>query len=518
MTDILEETSGRSGARRSRQRGKKAARASARQIDYHNLSNPFPPINIVSDDQAAAIHDTALRALEELGMKVLLPEARDLFRKAGARLEGDMVFLGRELVEEAIRTAPKSYTMRAGVPEKDLTFELGRLIFLMGAGCPHATDLVRGRRPGLLRDYEELVRIADHYDVIQTHGPFVEPQDVPINVRHYALTRPQLVTSNKVPFMFSRGTPQSEDIFEMIRIARGLSREEFEAEPRTHTIVNTNSPRQLDIPMAQGLIDMARAGQMTIITPFTLMGAMAPVSVAGAATLSHAEAMAAITLTQVAKPGAPILYGTFTSNVDMKSGAPAFGTPENVKASLLVGQLARKLGLPWRCAAGSAANVSDVQAAHETEMSAWGSVLAGATMVVHAAGWLEGGLSISYEKVVTDMEMCQTFAELCAKTIADDAEIGFEALKEVQPGGHFFAAQHTMERYETVFYEPMVADWSNFGSWTENGSIDASTRATKIWQDIVAQEPKCYLAEDRLEELDAFIAKRKEAGGAAPVS
>ena len=235
-------------------------------------------------------------------------------------------------------------------------------------------------------------------------------------------------------------------------------------------------------------------------------------------TLSHAEALAAITLNQLARPGAPVCYGTFTSNVDMKSGAPAFGTPEHFTASLCAGQLARLLDLPWRCASGSAANIADAQAANETQFGLWGCLLGGATIIVHAAGWMEGGLTVSYEKLVTDAEVLQMVAELCAETSADDGEIGFDALKEVQPGGHFFAAGHTMERYRTAFYEPFVHDWSNFGTWSERGARDASVRATDIWQTIVADGSKIDLDETRAGELCAFIERRTAEGGAQPES
>ena len=271
--------------------------------------------------------------------------------------------------------------------------------------------------------------------------------------------------------------------------------------------------------MARGIIDFARNGQPSIITPFCLMGAMAPVTVAGAVTLSHAEALAAIVLGQLAKPGAPMLYGAFASNVDMKSGAPAFGTPEQFNASLASGQMARFLGLPWRNAAGCAANANDSQAAHETQMSTWGAVQAGATVVIHAAGWIEGGLTVSCAKFITDMEMVQIIAELCAGSPSEDDDIAFDALAEVQPGGHFFACAHTMERYSTAFYEPMVADWSNFGTWTERGSEDATTRATRIWQELLdTHQPPPSVTPEKVSRLEDFIRQRTEAGGAAPDS
>ncbi|MEL6959529.1 MAG: trimethylamine methyltransferase family protein [Pseudomonadota bacterium] len=504
----------------SRRQGRKARGAAevARKVNYKTLRNPFPPLNAFPDDRIDAIHDAALDVLGRLGIKVLLPEARDLFAKAGARVDGEMVYLPTVLVEDHVAMAPKSILLKGGSPDRDVTLELGSLIFQPGAGCPHCTDLERGRRPGSINDFNELIQLTHHFDALHMIPPLVEPQDVPMNLRHYAMMRGQLVNSDKIPFIFSRGTPQVRESFEMLRAFRGVTETEFAENAYSYTIINTNSPRQLDIPMAQGIIDFARAGQVSIITPFTLMGAMAPITVAGALTLSHAEAMAAITLGQIAKPGAPMTYGTFTSNVDMKTGAPAFGTPEQVKASLGAGQLARKLGLPWRCAAGSAANINDAQAAHETQISGWGAFLAGATVIIHSAGWLEGGLTVSYEKLITDMDMVQTFAELCAETDADDDAIALSALAEVEPGGHFFGAAHTMDRYQTAFYDPVGMDWSNIGTWTERGAEDANTRATAIWKGILRDFTPPAAPVGAVDTLDAFIAERSTAGGAAPES
>jgi len=270
--------------------------------------------------------------------------------------------------------------------------------------------------------------------------------------------------------------------------------------------------------MAQGIIDFARNGQLTIITPFCLAGAMAPITIAGALTLQHAEALAGITLAQLAHPGAPVLYGSFLSNVDMKSGSPAFGTPAHLQATLGAGQLARHIGLPWRAGAGTAANVVDAQAAWETQFSLWASVLAGATVCVHAAGWLEGGLTNSYEKCIADIEMLQMFAELCTPPDDSVEAIGYEAIAEVAPGGHFFAAAHTMARYRTAFYEPLIADVSNFGTWTENGSLTATERARAKWRQVLAEFTPPQTAVDCAGWIDEFIARRTEQGGAPPVT
>jgi trimethylamine--corrinoid protein Co-methyltransferase len=508
------------GRKRRRRGSRPDAGGGIRQTNYSNLRLPFAPIDVVSADHISAIHDAALQVLQELGIKVLLPEALTIFRRAGVLVDdtSEMVRIGSDVVETALASAPRSISLLAGARHRDLTLELGTLAIQPGAGAPHATDLLRGRRPGSLRDLRELLQLTQHFDVLHMLPPLVEPQDIAPHLRHYAMTEAQLTVSDKFPFVFSRGTAQANDCFEMIRDFRGLTDDAFHDSAHCYTIINTNSPRQLDIPMAQGLIDFARAGQLSIVTPFTLMGAMAPITVAGALTLSHAEALAAITLTQLARPGAPVTYGTFTSNVDMKSGAPAFGTPEQVKASLLAGQLARHIGLPWRNAAGSAANINDAQAAHETQMSAWGAFLAGSTIMIHGAGWLEGGLSVSYEKLITDVEMLQVLAELCSPLNEDKDEIALDALRDVQPGGHFFATAHTMARYQSAFYEPLVADWSNFGTWSERGGLDASQRATAIWQQIINDASGPPVDGDKVAAMQDFIDRRTSQGGAPAVS
>ncbi|MEP4198701.1 MAG: trimethylamine methyltransferase family protein [Aliishimia sp.] len=506
-----------------RRRGRKAdaKRLSARRVNYSQLRNPFPPMDVFSADQIADMHATALRMLQELGIKTLLPEARAIFKAAGARVDEDtqMVYLGPEIVEAALSTAPKSIHARAATPDKDVLLELGTLNFQPGAGAPHATDLERGRRPGTARDFRELTRITQAFDVLHMMPPLVEPQDVEPHLRHYFTMQCQLSESDKLPFVYSRGTPQVEQSFEILRDFRGLSDADFAADPHCYTIINTNSPRTLDIPMARGLIDFARHGQVSIVTPFTLMGAMAPITVAGAITLSHAEALAAITLVQLTKSGAPVCYGTFTSNVDMKSGAPAFGTPSHFQASLAAGQLARFIRLPWRCAAGSASNLNDVQAANENQFGLWGCLMAGATVVIHAAGWVEGGLSVSYEKLITDLEVLNMVADLCAGAQAGPDEIGYDtALSHVPPSGHFFAAPQTMERYQSEFYEPIVHDYANFGTWTERGAQDASTRATAVWKEIVNAGPGHTPDGDKLEAMRQYIENRTQEGGAPPES
>ncbi len=495
--------------------GRRGHRPAARKVDYSRLRHPFPPQAIFSEDEVAMLHDAALRVLEELGLKILHPEARALLKAAGAHVdeEAETVRLGRDIVAEALAVAPKRIRLRAANPARERDYAEGELLFSAGAGCPNASDLVRGRRPGSLRDYEEALILQQSFDAIHKHGPSAEPQDVPAPLRHYALMKGQLTLGDKPMFVYARGRGQVAESFEMIRLGLDLSEDDWGDGAWATTVINTNSPRQLDVPMAEGIIDFARAGQMSIITPFCLMGAMAPITVGGALTLQHAEALAAIALAQVARPGAPVSYGGFGSNVHMKSGAPAFGTPEHIRMQLGSGQLARLIGLPWRSAAGSAGNAADAQGATENLMGLWGAILSGATLCIHSAGWLEGGLSFGYEKFVCDMEAVESLAELCLPFEVDTA---FDAIAEVAPGGHFFAAAHTMARYASAFREPLVADLSNFGTWTAAGALTAPERATAEWKRRLAETPRPAQSEAAAERLAPFIEARTKAGGAPP--
>lgn len=498
-------------------RGGRGAESAKREVKRRGLRNPFAPQTALSEDEIEAIHRAALRVLSEFGLDILSAEARALFREAGAlTAEDGLTRIGPEIVEAALAAAPAGFTIRAGAAAHDLDLSPGALNFGPGAGCPNVTDRLRGRRPGSLADYEALTRLAGGLDVIHIQAPMTEPQDVAPALRHYAMTRAQVALSPKVPFVYARGRRQVEECFEMLALARGLGDADFAAAPRCYTVINTNSPRRLDGAMAEGIIDHARAGQAVIVTPFCLLGAMAPVTVAGALTLQHAEALAGVALAQLARPGAPVLYGAFASNVDMRSGAPAFGTPEHVKASLISGQLARRAGLPWRGSAGTAANAADAQGAAETSASLWAAVLGGAALVIHAAGWLEGGLTHSFEKLILDAEMLEGFAELCAPVAADEVALALDAIRATPPGGHFFAAEHTMQRYRTAFHEPLVASTANFGQWEEAGAEEAAAGATHVWRARLAAHEADGEPEVRLALLDEWIARRAEAGGAPP--
>jgi trimethylamine--corrinoid protein Co-methyltransferase len=515
MTDTAAQTE----PHRRRGRAERRSAAPARIVNYRHLRHPFAPQAVLSADAVGAIHEMALKVLEDLGIKVLLPEALALYAKGGAIADdgSQMVRIGRDMVTAALATAPRSIPLNASNPERNLCYEEGALIFSPGSGCPNVTDAVRGRRPGSLQSFEEALKLHQSFDVIHKLGPSAEPQDIPANLRHYAMMRGQLTLGDKPLFVYARGRGQIEDSFAMIRLGLGLTDAEFDAASWCSTVINTNSPRQIDKPMAEGIIDFARAGQMSIITPFCLAGAMAPVTVEGALVLQHAECLAGITLAQLARPGAPVSYGGFSSNVDMKSGAPAFGTPTHIRMAVATGQLARHVGLPWRSAAGSASNIADMQAAGENHMGLWANLMANATFVVHSAGWLEGGLTFGYEKFINDIEALQTIAELCAPLVSAPDDLAWEALADVAPGGHFFATPHTMERFDRAFYAPLVADLSNNGTWAAAGGQTSTERATAIWQRVLAEFRAPEGGEERGDRIARFIADRTAAGGAPPL-
>ncbi len=485
---------------------------------YLRLQNPFEPVRLFSDDQVEAIHCTALALLEDTGLRVLHAGARSFLARGGAEVDGAAmaVRVDRGLVEQALATVPPEIVLRGGSANRDVPVGGRSLAVAAVGGPPHVHDTDTGRRPGKLSDYRDFTRLSQAFDVIHLLGPSVEPTDVPVESRHLEMTHTQLTLSDKVPFVFARGGGQVADCFAMLRIARRLSEAEFARTPCCFAVINTNSPLQLDRPMAQGILDFAAAGQLAIVTPFTLAGAMAPISIAGALVQQHAEALFGIVLSQVVRPGAPVVYGAFTSNVDMKSGSPAFGTPEFVKSAWGSGQLARRIGVPWRSSNVNASNVPDAQAVYESQMSLWGAVMGGCNILLHGAGWLEGGLSASREKFVIDIEMLQMFAELFQPVPFSAEELAGEAIREVGAGGHFFASPHTMSRYRSAFYQPLLSDWSNFGRWTESGGKDATRRAREIAGTVLAEFEPPRLDPAISDALDDYRARRLREGGAAP--
>ncbi len=501
-------------------RDRRARRRAKPSTDhYRTLENPFEPLRVLSDDQVDHLHTTAVRYLADEGLKVLLPEARAVYAAGGAVVDEQsmMVRLDPESVAAAVSSAPRSFVVHAPGPQFDVAVGGASVAMVPVGGPPFVSDLRHGRRAGTLADQENFLRLTQCFDVLAAAAPCVEPTDVPLDVRHLRSGLATLTLCDKVPFLYARGRGRVRDGIDLIKLRWGIeSDEEFAAAPRCWTNINVNSPRQLDGPMSMAIIDFARLGQPCVMTPFTLAGAMAPVTLSGALVLQHLEALAAVTLSQLTKPGAPVLYGAFTSNVDMRSGSPAFGTPEAFKAALASGQLARHIGIPWRSSGSSASNAVDAQAGYETMMNTFGALLGGANWIQHAAGWQEGGLTASFEKFIVDVEMCQMIAETFTPVASGEADLGLDAITGVGPGGHFFGSPHTIERFETAFYQPLVFARSNFEQWTENGSQRTDTRAATVWERYLADYEAPLIDDGTVSAMEDFVERRIREGGAAP--
>jgi trimethylamine--corrinoid protein Co-methyltransferase len=490
------------------------------QLPWKAVRNRYAPLEILSADQVETIHNTSLRILGELGIELMSARARDLMRSFGAECDDatGTVRLDAAVVERALSLAPASFALTPRNPLHSVTLGGDHLAFGLVAGPPNVHDFRRGRRAGNYSDYCDFIRLAQYFNAVHLIGNQVcAPVELPASTRHLDTYRANLVHSDRAYHCTAIGAGRARDGIAMMAISRGLTLEAMADSPGVITIISVNSPRRFDEAMSDGLVAMAEHGQPVVITPFTLMGAMAPVTLAAALAQQNAEVLFGLVLAQAVRPGTPVMYGAFTSNVDMRSGAPAFGTPENAKANVASGQLARRYRLPYRTSNASASNVADAQGAYETQMSLWGAVLGGGNLVYHAAGWQEGGLTASFEKFILDVEMLQMMMEFLEPVAVDEASLGFEAIRRVQTGGHFFGDPHTMERYEHAFYQPLVSNWQNYENWELAGARDATQRATVVWEKALQEYEQPALDRVILDELDAYIARRREAiGGGEP--
>ena len=505
-------------ARRGGRAGKRAGGSQAfEQPPFRQLKIPFAPTKLISDDELESIHLASLRVLKEIGVDVLHDEARRIMKAHGADVRdgSERVRFDPDMILELIAHAPAEFTLHARNPAHNVRFGGNNFVISQMASAPNCSDLDRGRRPGNQADYRNFLKLAQMHNILNTTGGYpVEPVDIHPSVRHLECIRDLAMLTDKVFHIYSLGKERNVDGIEITRIARGISREQMMEEPSVYTIINTNSPLKLDVPMMEGIIQMSSMGQVVIVTPFTLSGAMAPVTIAGALVQQNAEALSGLAFTQMVKKGAPVGYGGFTSNVDMKSGAPAFGTPEYMKAQLVGGQLARRYNIPYRTSNTCAANAVDAQAAYESVFSLWGAVQAGANFMLHGAGWLEGGLRCSYEKTILDIDLLQMVAEFLTPLDLSEDALAVDAIRDVGPGGHFFGTPHTQSRYKNAFYSPIISDWRNFETWAEAGSPTAVEKANRVWKERLASYEEPWMDPAIREELNAFVDKRKAEGGA----
>jgi trimethylamine---corrinoid protein Co-methyltransferase len=497
---------------RAHRRDRSGRAAAIRQLPFGPVRNPYRPIEPVSLDQLEAIHRASLRLLAEVGVEVLHEESRLILRRAGAEVDRSTlrVHCAPEMIKAAVALAPPSFTIHARDPRKNIEVGADRLVFSSVGGPAFSNDLDRGRRAGTYADMCDYIKLVQSLNVVhQEGGGPIEPTDLPSESRHLDFYEAALTLTDKSWQCWALGGYRVRDAIDMIAIAYGVPRTEMDRHVRAITVINSNSPLRLDGPMGEGLVELARSGQASILTPFTLAGAMSPVTLVGAIAQQNAEALFMIALAQLTRAGAAVVYGGFTSNVDMRSGAPAFGTPEYTKAAMVSGQLARRYKLPFRSSNVTSANCVDVQAAYESQMSLWGAIMGGVNLLLHCAGWLEGGLTASFEKLIVDAEMLQMMCEFLRGFDTSALDEAMAAVAEVGPGGHFFGVSHTLDRFETAFYSPLLSDWRNFETWQEAGSIDATRRANAIWKELLLSYQQPTMDSDVRSELQAYVTRRK---------
>ncbi|MDG2230273.1 trimethylamine methyltransferase family protein [Rhodobacteraceae bacterium nBUS_22] len=492
--------------------------AAIEQMPWRLPVNPDRPTEPLNEAGVAAIHDGAMRILEDIGIEFLNPEACEILRQAGCTVTGENVRMDRDFVMEMVAKAPSQWTLTPRNPDRELIVGGPYMLFGAVSSPPSYWDVKTGTKvPGTRQTCANLIKLSQYFNCIHFVGGYpVEPVDLHASTRHLDVLYDKLTLSDKVPHAYSLGKERVEDVIEMVRISGDWSDAEFDASPKMYTNINSTSPLKHDFPMLDGWMRLARRNQGLVVTPFTLAGAMAPVTMAGAVAQSIAEALCAVALAQYIRPGAACAIGTFTSNVDMKSGAPAFGTPEYMRATQMTGQLARFYGLPMRSSGVCAANVPDGQSMWETSNSLWAAVQSGTNVVYHSAGWLEGGLIASPEKFIMDCEVLQQiqryFEPQTFATTADD--IALDAIKSVGNDGHFFGIQHTQDRYSTAFYQPFVSDWRNYEAWEAAGGVWTPERAHEIYQKILADFEAPPMDEAIRDELADFVDRRKAEGGA----
>ncbi len=498
----------------ARNRPRRSRSAPIVQAPFRAVRNPHPPFEIASADQIEALHQASLKVLRDNGMKITDGRALDLLKAAGADVDASsqIVRFDPALIEDMLQYVPGEFTVHARNPDKTLTVGGNAMVFATVCGPPFVSDLDKGRRDGTYEDCCNFVKLVHSLNIYHHEGGAgVEPLDLPSASRHLDMMYAQITLTDKgwePTWLNSR--KRARDCIEMAKITMQCSEEELAERPAFCTGINTNSPMVLDEAMSDGLIEMALAGQPVNVTPFTLAGAMAPATLAGAIVQQNAEALAGFMVAQAARKGCPVFYGHFTSNVDMRTGSPAFGTPEYAKSVVISAQLARRYGVPIRSSNTTASPVVDAQAAYESDMSCWSCILSHINVMLHAGGWLEGGLVCSFEKLILDAEILQMLVAFLEPLDISDDELGLSAIGEVEPGGHYFGSQHTLERYETAFYTPLLSDWRNFETWRDTGSKTATERANGIWKQLLAEYEKPPIDPAIEEELQAYIARRKQ--------
>ena len=504
----------REGRRRGRGGGGAARRAERSAVSFETakwIERKIPLFEILDEEALEIIENGAETILEEIGVNfVENPAALELWREAGAEIEAERVRIPRGLARKLVSTAPQRFTQHARNPERSVEVGGGSLVCAPVYGPPFVHDAEGGRRYATMADFENFVKLGYMSRwVHHSGGTLCEPTDVPVSKRHLDMVQAHMTLSDK-PFMGSvTEASRAQDSVDMCKILFG---EEFVQQNTVMTsLININSPMTFDDVMMGSMEVYARSNQACIISPFIVGGAMAPVSVAGTLTQVLAEVLAGIAYNQLVRSGAPVVLGTFVTSIDMNSGAPTFGTPEAAQVTYGVGQLARRIGLPYRSAgAFTGSKLPDAQAAYESANSLNMGLLSGVNFMLHSCGWLEGGLVSSYEKFVMDADQLGILHRLAEGVRVDGDAQAMDAMREVGPGGHYLGCAHTQENFKTAFWRSDLLDYKPFETWADEGSRDTMALASERVKSLLASYRQPELDPAISEALDAFVAKRKE--------
>ncbi|HMD12493.1 MAG TPA: trimethylamine methyltransferase family protein [Marmoricola sp.] len=473
------------------------------------FQNKMPRYDVLSEDALSKLDGGWRRLVTEIGVEFMSDRALDLFRAAGQRVEDHTVFLDPDFVLEQVAKAPREFDVQARNPANNVHIGGDSMAF----GAVYGPPFVRQgdvRRDGTMDDFRNFSKLAQSFAVLDSAGGVVcEPNDTPLDSRHLDMTYALQTLTDKIYMGNVVSGVNAVDTINMGAILFG-GRDKIEHTPASISLINCNSPLRWDDRMLDALFEYVEAAQPVVLTPFILMGAMSPVTIPAALVQQMAEALSGIALAQLIRPGAPVIFGSFLSNIDMQSGSPTFGTPESGIGLLCTGQIARHFGLPFRTGGGlTSSQVPDAQAGYEALMTMLPTFLAGANWVMHSAGWLEGGLVAGYEKFVVDVEILQMLQAEFTPLEIDEGSLAFDAHTEVGHGGHFLGAMHTLERFRTCFYRPMLSSSDNYERWMRGGGLDAAARATKIYQQKLEEYEPPPIDDAIRQELEEYVVRRR---------
>ncbi len=494
---------------RKRHRHNKGANAEKVAQIVQSLAN-IPTYDLLTAEQVQLVHDKSMQILEEGGIAFMYEPALEVFRRHGVKIIDDIVYLDRDMVVETLKTAPSTFTWAGRNPDRDVQMGGKHACFAPVVGPPFVVDSVRGRRPSTHKDLENFLKMTQMTPYLNCGGAEIcVSSDIPIEQRHLELMYTHLTMGDKPVMGVYHTGLTAVDTINLTKIAVG--EENFNQKAYLHCVVNVSSPRRLDDRMLSVLIAYAENNQIVDVTPFILSGAMGPVSILGTVAQLNAEALAGIVLAQLVNPGTPCIYGSFQAVVNLQSGSPVMGAPESQLALYISSQLARRYGLPFRgSGAYASSKISDAQSAYESVMSIFPALQAQPNFILHAAGWLENGLTAGYEKFVLDLElvgMAQTF--LKGVNWANDQWAMDEIIHEVPPGGHHLGTAHTMRHMKTAFYRADLFDYESAETWQANGGLDASQRAYLKAQELIASYQKPPSDPAREEAMREYIERRK---------